>query len=471
MLRRRNSSLVILLLLLGDLIFVYLSFTLGAAFRTFLIPWLGGRGLWSSFNLVVGLGTIYLVLIFALSDLYPGYGLTSVTEMERLVKSISVSFILLGITIYILRLFTNFPRSIFLFTWFISIVLLTSWRILFRNRLSLRPFYGSPFILIVNEEEDYSVLEVIRRCRRLGWNADALLTLGSSKSDAVEIEGLHIIDDIRYLKEYVKKRKIDTVFVADKLIDQDSSLLRSLTNNFKRIVLVYPLNDMGSVWVKPLDLEGQLGIELRFHLLEPIAILVKRSVDILLSAILLIVLFPLILLLIIVIRLDSPGQALYGHKRVGQSGKLFSVHKFRTMYIDADERLTQILESDATRRAEFEKHRKIVNDPRVTRVGKWLRKFSLDEIPQFWNVIVGEMSLIGPRAVTQQEVDAYGDKSSIILRVRPGITGWWQVMGRHRTTWEQRVRLEVYYVSNWSLWMDVYITFKTIWVILSGQGA
>ncbi|MDH5607793.1 MAG: sugar transferase, partial [Anaerolineae bacterium] len=173
----------------------------------------------------------------------------------------------------------------------------------------------------------------------------------------------------------------------------------------------------------------------------------------------------------LVIRLDSPGPVFFSHGRVGKGGDDFGVIKFRTMYMDAEERLEKMLQEDASLRDYFEEHRKLDNDPRITRFGKWIRKFSLDEIPQFWNVLRGEMSLIGPRAVTREEVEAYGDKASVILRVRPGISGWWQVMGRHRTSWEQRVRLEVYYVSNWSLWMDVYIALKTVWVIITGQGA
>lgn len=470
--QRTKTSLVILILMVGDVIVIYLSFTLGAAIRTLLIPWLHGRGLWASFNSVVGLEIFYIVSIFSIFSLYPGYGLTSVTEIERLVKSTSVAFILFGITVYVLRIFTNFPRSIYLFTWLISIVLLSVWRIMLRNRLSLMPFYGSKFVLVLENDGDLSIIDVIRRCRRLGWTAAAALSLGKDVDlEGVGNENLIILKNLDELSDYNQNAGIDTVFVSNQLLDKDSSLLRRLTNNFKRIVMVYPFSDMGSVWVKPLDLEGQLGLELSFHLLEPWALVFKRGVDLIFSILLLLILSPLVLLLAIIIRVDSPGPVFFSHRRVGKGGEPFGVFKFRTMFSDAEERLNKMLAGDSALREEFDEYHKLDNDPRITAVGKWIRKFSLDEIPQFWNVVRGEMSLIGPRAVTKGEVEAYGDKADVILRVRPGITGWWQVMGRHRTSWEQRVRLEMYYVSNWSLWMDVYIALKTIWVIVTGQGA
>jgi lipopolysaccharide/colanic/teichoic acid biosynthesis glycosyltransferase len=156
--------------------------------------------------------------------------------------------------------------------------------------------------------------------------------------------------------------------------------------------------------------------------------------------------------------------------RIGKNGKPFEVFKFRTMVKDADNLLIDYLDNNSHAKAEWESRQKLRKDPRITRVGKWLRIFSLDELPQLLNVLRGEMSIVGPRAVTEEELEHYGEYVDLILRVKPGITGWWQVMGRNRTTWEQRTRLEVYYVSNWSLWLDLYILYKTIWVVLSATG-
>jgi Undecaprenyl-phosphate galactose phosphotransferase WbaP len=243
-----------------------------------------------------------------------------------------------------------------------------------------------------------------------------------------------------------------------------------MTEQYRRVVLVYPADYVGTAWVEPRDLEGQLGLELRSYLFSSWNVVIKRVFDLVISLLLLLITFPLWLLIALMIRLDSPGPIFYKHQRVGQGGKKFRVIKFRTMYSDADEHLRHYLENNPRARQEWQEHQKLENDPRITPLGAWLRKFSLDELPQLLNVLRGDLSLIGPRAVTEEEIEKYGRDAELILRVKPGITGWWQVMGRHQTGWERRTKLDLYYVSNWSLWMDFYITLKTIWVVISGQG-
>ena len=140
------------------------------------------------------------------------------------------------------------------------------------------------------------------------------------------------------------------------------------------------------------------------------------------------------------------------------------------MIVDADEKLAELLQSDPETCAAYEKYHKIHPDPRVTRVGTWLRRFSLDELPQILNIIKGDMSLVGPRAYMVSEHGEMGVHAAIILRVKPGMTGWWQVLGRHNTTFEQRLLMDEHYISNWSIWMDFYILFRTIWVVIRGSG-
>ena len=140
------------------------------------------------------------------------------------------------------------------------------------------------------------------------------------------------------------------------------------------------------------------------------------------------------------------------------------------MIMNAEAELQRLLDTDPHARQEYLLHHKLEFDPRITQVGKVLRKYSLDELPQLWNVLRGEMSLIGPRAYMPAEINDIGDYLDIILKVRPGMTGWWQVMGRHQTTFADRLRMDEYYISNWSLWMDLYIFYKTFWVVLGGTG-
>ena len=230
-------------------------------------------------------------------------------------------------------------------------------------------------------------------------------------------------------------------------------------------------DNFGSLWVEPRDLNGQLGLEFHYHLLDRSSVWVKRTVDFLGAFILLLSLSPLLGLLTLLIMIDSPGPIFFRQERTGQNFKHFKVLKFRTMVVNAEQKLQQLLKESPEIRSEFEKYHKLEKDPRVTRVGNFLRRFYLDELPQLWNVLKGDMSLVGPRPVLDYEISKMETYAPIILRVKPGMTGWWQVTGRHQIDFLQRVRLEEYYISNWSLWMDIYILMKTVWVVLGGKGA
>ncbi|WP_187152024.1 sugar transferase, partial [Treponema endosymbiont of Eucomonympha sp.] len=172
-----------------------------------------------------------------------------------------------------------------------------------------------------------------------------------------------------------------------------------------------------------------------------------------------------------VIKATSPGPVFFGHERVGKDHRLFRAWKFRTMGTDAAERLERLLAGDPAARAQWEAERKLENDPRVTPFGRFLRRTSLDELPQFWNILLGQMSLAGPRPVTEGELARYGSKTGYVLSVKPGLSGLWQISGRSDTGYEERVMLDSYYIQNWSLWLDIWIIIKTVWVVCKGKGA
>lgn len=175
--------------------------------------------------------------------------------------------------------------------------------------------------------------------------------------------------------------------------------------------------------------------------------------------------------IVILIVLDSKGPVFYRQARIGRFGRKFHVYKFRTMVQDADRVLTNHLGSSPELKAEWLATRKLKNDPRVTRVGSVLRKLSLDELPQLWNILTGDMSLVGPRPIVDDEVERYGECFDLYIQVRPGLTGLWQVSGRNDITYEQRVALDEYYIRNRSLRLDMEILLKTVVVVLSGKGA
>ncbi len=192
----------------------------------------------------------------------------------------------------------------------------------------------------------------------------------------------------------------------------------------------------------------------------------KRAFDIIFSLLVLIFFSPLYLLLTLLIAASSPGPVFYVQKRVGKNFKRFGCLKFRTMVDNADEILESMIAECPQMRAEFEDNFKLRDDPRITWIGKFLRLTSLDEFPQFWNVLRGDMSVVGPRPLVPEELHKYGSKIDKILTIRPGITGLWQVSGRNDIPYPQRVQIDVYYVNYHNWLMDFWIAFKTIGVVL-----
>ena len=198
--------------------------------------------------------------------------------------------------------------------------------------------------------------------------------------------------------------------------------------------------------------------------------LIKRCVDVM-GAIAGIVLFGPLMLAIAALVAAEGGGAIFAHERIGRGGKPFRCMKFRTMVPDAKERLAALLESDPQARAEWEKDQKLSRDPRITRLGAFLRRTSLDELPQFFNVLKGDMSLVGPRPIVADEIARYGDKFPLYAKCRPGITGIWQVSGRNDTSYAHRVALDAHYAMNQTLPLDLSIMIRTFGAVVSGDGA
>jgi exopolysaccharide production protein ExoY len=203
----------------------------------------------------------------------------------------------------------------------------------------------------------------------------------------------------------------------------------------------------------------------------PVQGAVKRLMDVVLSSIMLVALLPVAAILCLAIALDSPGSVLHVQRRIGRGGREFPLLKFRTMVLDAEAVLAAYVASDSEYRVEWERSRKLRDDPRITRMGSFLRRHSVDELPQILNVLAGHMSLVGPRPVTTDELSLLGDYAEQIVRVRPGLTGLWAVSGRSDITYRERARLEHRYATGWSLWLDLKILFRTIPAVVNGRGA
>lgn len=212
-------------------------------------------------------------------------------------------------------------------------------------------------------------------------------------------------------------------------------------------------------------------LELKNNLLNFYYRVAKDMLDRILALLLIVILFIPMIIIAVLIRLDSDGPVIFTQQRVGKDGKLFKIYKFRTMYLNADEILNRYLMENPDAKRELEKYWKLKNDPRVTKIGKFLRKTSLDELPQLFNVLKGDMSLVGPRPYLPREIELLGENKKIVLSVKPGITGLWQVSGRNMKDYEDRIALDIWYIRNWSLWVDLIILIKTFLVVLKKEGA
>ena len=298
-----------------------------------------------------------------------------------------------------------------------------------------------------------------------------------------DLEHLALLGDAARLPAIVRLLDVERVIIA---FSNDSheytlELIRSLKDLDVQVDIVPRLFETVGPNVGMHMLEGLPLVSLPPLRLSASSALLKRAMDVVISSCAMVILSPCLLVIALAVKADSSGPVFYQHQRVGRTRRRIDVLKFRTMYQeacrgeryggDAAEATFDRIMSDPDRAREFGMSYKLVNDPRTTRVGRFLRKTSLDELPQLFNVLTGDLSLVGPRAITTDELIRYGDRVDDLLGVRPGITGYWQINGRSRLTYDDRVRLDLAYITGWSLRLDATILAKTVRELISRRGA
>jgi lipopolysaccharide/colanic/teichoic acid biosynthesis glycosyltransferase len=287
-----------------------------------------------------------------------------------------------------------------------------------------------------------------------------------------EVEGVPLVGDLSLAPLLASRLSITCAVLAMPGVESAKLLqiVEHIGGKFTHLLIIPDLFGFATMGVPAKSLGGILGVEVRQQLLLPGPRLAKRIMDLALTLVGGVFVLPFLLLIAALIKLDSRGPALYKQKRLGIDGTYFTAFKFRTMHGDGEERLKAVLDSDPALAAEYEVFHKLRIDPRVTRFGRLLRKYSLDEFPQLLNVLRGEMSLVGPRPYIERELTEMRGQEGIVLRAPPGMTGMWQVSDRNATSFAQRVQIDVYYVRNWSPWLDIHILAKTFGVVLKGSG-
>jgi Undecaprenyl-phosphate galactose phosphotransferase WbaP len=408
------------------------------------------------------------IAIFISSHLYPGVIHNAVTELRRLFLAVTLSFLVIAGLVSVTRISDEYPGPVLFLWWMVLIVVTPSLRSVVRAHICHRSWWGIPVAIFNTGDESIEIIRELENHPEIGLRPVVVL---SSSYPTRPRHSLPVVD-IRFAAA-VRTWGIECAMIA--LPDAGSGKLledlEKFESIFPRLMMMHSSSDLYSLTVDARQLGGCLAVELRRDLLLPIPRFTKRAIDLLAVVLTLPAVALTILAVGLLVRLESRGPVFYSQRRIGRGHSKFCIWKIRTMQVDGDKLLQDALAGDAALREEWLRERKLRRDPRVTRVGKFLRKTSLDELPQFWNVWRGEMSLVGPRPIVEEEIPAYGPKFSLYCRVTPGLTGLWQVSGRSDVSRRDRVRLDSYYVRNWSPWLDLNILARTAKVVVTGQGA
>lgn len=388
-------------------------------------------------------------------------------EYMRIVHTSAFGMVLLMVVSLMLR--KTYTRGWVILSWLIVTLLMVSSRYIFRRIKHIQYSKGvdnTETLIIGNNDEGRFIYNQIKKAPHLGLSITGFVG-ESSEDDKSYPKVLGRVEDLESIINQNKNIKT-VILIASALSFGLMQDIYCLVNKLNISALISPslLNIISSrINVQPIAGVPLISIEkIEFKGLK---LLTKRILDLTIITISLIVLLPLMLVLALMIRIDSKGKALFKQKRIGRKGEPFIFYKFRTMMENAENELENIKHLNEAEGKIF----KIKNDPRVTRVGKFLRKYSLDELPQIINVFKGEMSLVGPRPPIPSEVADYDEWERQRLQTLPGITGLWQVSGRSELPFDEMVKLDIYYIENWSPLLDAYIILKTISVVLSGKGA
>ncbi|AIJ32378.1 undecaprenyl-phosphate galactose phosphotransferase WbaP [Actinobacillus suis] len=392
-------------------------------------------------------------------------------ELKEVVRTLAILAVIELATIAFSKLY--FSRYLWVLTWSIALVFVPLGRILVKNYLIKTKLYLKDTIIIGGGRNAIDAYYALMSEPYLGFKVKYFIAL----TEAPELKqlGVPVINETRQSLWELVTKKSDQFIIAleDNENDQRDSWLRYLSKQCYRSVSVIPTlrglplysTDMSFLFSYEVIL-----LRVNNNLAKLSSRVLKRAMDIVGSILLIIFTSPILIWLYFTIKRDG-GNAIYGHLRIGQNGKPFKCLKFRSMVLNSEQVLNELLACDETAKAEWEKDFKLKNDPRVTKIGAFIRQTSLDELPQLFNVLVGQMSLVGPRPVVTDELVYYKENLDYYLMAKPGMTGLWQVSGRNDVDYDTRVYFDSWYVKNWSLWNDIAILFKTITAVRKRAGA
>jgi Undecaprenyl-phosphate galactose phosphotransferase WbaP len=432
-----------------------------------------GRGPLSQVALVTMVPEVGVwIALRALLGLYPGYGLSQVEELRKQTLALFYAAAIITALAFALLMSGMLSRML-LFGWCLGLLVLAPFvRHLVKRMIIRIGLWGKPVVVLGAEKAGARILKVLRQERQLGFNPVAVFDNRVAPTGGM-LEGVPYEGTLTEATALGQRHGVDTAIFAMPYTRHEhlSKFVNLVSPSFRHVMVIPNLGGITNSAVVARDLAGTFGVEITYDLLNPWAQRVKRVIDIVSTLIGGVLILPLILLLCLLVRIESRGPIFYRDQRMGRDGRLFACVKFRTMVLDAEDLLQRMLAEDEEMRDEYLKYHKLRDDPRVTRVGRFLRKTSLDELPQLWNVLRGEMSLVGPRPYLPRESEDIGLTQKEILRVSPGITGPWQVAGRNHTSFGERVQMDALYVRDWSVWLDLVLLASTVRCLLFSRDA
>lgn len=469
--RRTSSALISATFMFSDLFAVLLSFAWG-------FFWVRIYGFIYNYGSINAKSFItywpYLpvfIIIFKFFQLYPGISLAPSEELRRF--SLGSLLVYGGIIIsrYIESNVWDSINTAFIISCVFSTLIILFTRNITHWFLHKINRNGIPAVIYGSSGTGKLVANCLLNSKKSGYIP--VIILDDNPSGEAEYRGIPVIHDTSIGHEIVKRHKIKMAIVAmPKLSPQELlDLINTSVSAFRYNVIIPNYHNITTIWMSIRDFNGILGIDTSNKLKMTWNLGIKRSVDIAIVIISGIIILPFLLLVALIIKITSPGPALYKHKRIGKNGKEFYIYKFRSMVEDAQRQLQALIEKDPEIKEEWEKTQKLQNDPRITKLGKILRRTSIDELPQLINILKGEMSFVGPRPIVDEEIPKYGKDFTRVFSNKPGLTGLWQVSGRSDAEYHDRISYDTYYFQNWSIWLDIWIIYKTVGVVLFGKGA
>jgi Undecaprenyl-phosphate galactose phosphotransferase WbaP len=410
------------------------------------------------------------IISYAVTGAY-SFLMAAPIELKRCLQASAFMFLFLAAITFWSRTAEAYSRTILFFACLLTIMIVPVFRRTCRRLLSNFEQWRLPAIVYGSGEVAQSMIKNLNEHLCLGLRPVALIG-DSPLCDDKTCFGVRRFSS-EAIQELAAEYPQAYFIIADPslTLKQYQDILRESNRFFSKTVIAPDIFRQASMWASVVDINGILGLETGQKLLSPWPRFYKRAMDIACAFFGILLLSPVLLLLSIIIVVDSPSSVFFFQERIGRGGKRFKMWKFRTMVKNADEVLARHLEENPSLKKEWQGKQKLSYDPRITRIGNFLRKSSLDELPQLINVLKGDMSLVGPRPIVDSEIRRYSETFELYKKVYPGMTGLWQVSGRSGLKYDERVQLDVYYVRNWSIWFDLYILSRTPAAVLKCNGA